>query len=70
METKSESTKRLKKSANRFKEYIVDCIYNTDYNPVTLITSECKLRFLHETFVSEYGWNIERIGDCNAFREW
>lgn len=29
-----------------------------------------KVYFLHEIFVSEYGYNIRRMGEYNAFKEW
>ena len=70
METKSESTKRFREAADRFKEYFVSCINNKGYSNVRLITTECKLKFLHDTFIREAGWNIERVGEQNAFREW
>lgn len=53
------------------KQYILDAIdgepyeqtfYDNDYHG--------KLEFLKSTFKAEYGHMIERVGACNAMKEW
>ena len=55
--------------------YILDCIDSsgyggTDGEALKLETDSQKLRFLRETFESEYGWNIKRVGEFKALTEW
>lgn len=52
------------------KAYILDCIDASGYREDEPETPEDKLKFLKDTFYVEYGWNVERIGECNAVREW
>jgi len=49
--------------------YILDCIDASDYG-FAPATDADKLAFLSETFHSEYGWSIERLGAIKAFAEW
>ncbi len=51
------------------KKYIIDCIDSTNYDMETNTDME-KLTFLYETFHAEAGWNIERVGERNAFKNW
>lgn len=50
-------------------EYILNSIDGEGYG-VTLITPEDKLRFVIDTFRSEYNWAIKRYGEYRAFTEW
>jgi len=53
------------------KEYIIECISSDGYDvDIEMSVTTDKLRFLYDTFKAEYGWNIERIGEMAAFREW
>lgn len=49
--------------------YILNAIDCEGYN-VECNTPEQKLQFLYDTFKSEYGWNISRMGTQRAFAEW
>ncbi len=49
--------------------YIIKSINPENYDVVARGTAK-KLQFLHDTFVKEAGWNIERVGEVNAFKEW
>lgn len=59
-------TKELTAKAYR---YILDSIDSEAYDVVTTSNQE-KLQFLYDTFVSEHGYNIERIGHYKAFTNW
>lgn len=50
-------------------EYILNSIDGEGYG-VTLITPEDKLKFVLDTFRSEYMWSIKRYGEYRAFTEW
>lgn len=60
---------KLKEHVNA---YIIDCIDGQGYDLPgdALITTEGKLRFLHDTFLKEYGWHVARYGKQNAFKEY
>lgn len=63
-------TKRQKLDRN-VKEYILGAIDAQGYNIEPLPTTDKeKLQFLYNTFISEYGWAIERYGEQRAFMEW
>ena len=49
--------------------YILDRIDSTDYG-VQCNTDRERITFLMNTFKKEYGFMIERIGECKAFKEW
>lgn len=49
--------------------YILDAIDGEGYGKTFANDTE-KLQFLADTFMSEYGWEINRIGYLNAFKEW
>lgn len=49
--------------------YILDAIDADGYD-VTPTTEAEKLAFLRDTFLSEKGWHIERVGKYKAFEEW
>jgi len=53
----------------RIKVYILSQIDGEGYD-VTTETTEQKIKFLHDTFYAEYGWNVERIGEQSALREY
>lgn len=40
------------------------------YEDADQLTTEEKIARLHEVFLSEYGWQVERIGKQAAIREW
>lgn len=53
------------------KEYIINSISPDGYvAPITVNTTEGKLKFLYNTFKNEYGWAIARYGEVGAMREW
>lgn len=49
--------------------YILQAI-DTDGYDVEVNTPEEKLQFLRNTFVSEYGWHIQQVGEINALTGW
>lgn len=56
--------------SNRFYDKkILDSIDGSNYGK-NLKTDKEKLEFLKETFKSEYGFNIQRMGERKAFSEW
>lgn len=51
--------------------YILNAIDAEGYDLQKLPETDTeKLQFLADTFKSEYGWMIERVGGQNAMREW
>lgn len=62
-------TKQQIKQKKFIQDYIIDCIDAEGYgdNPQT---TEAKLKFLHNTFMNEYGWAIARYGKPQAYTEW
>lgn len=66
MTTKRISTKELNEKVYK---YILQSIDGEGYD-VDLRTDEERIRFLFNTFFSEYGYNIDRYGMQGAFREW
>lgn len=52
------------------KRYIIDQIDSSSYLENELTTDEEKIRFLRDTFYSEYGWAVPRMGEQDALREW
>lgn len=52
------------------QSYILHSIVSEDYNNKPLKGYKNKLKFLYETFKSEYGFNIQRYGEVGSFREW
>lgn len=61
--------------SEKYAGYIISCINSEGYDVFSdsLNTPEAKLRFLHDTFVSEYwhDYNKKRyVTKQNAFREW
>lgn len=52
------------------KQYIVERIDNSGYSDTQLGTRGEKVRFLYDTFKSEYGHNIARMGEQKAFASW
>lgn len=51
------------------KRYIISQIDADGYddNPETV---DEKIKFLHNIFLAEYGWCVDRIGPQDALREW
>ena len=61
---------RLTKENNeKIKKYIFSIIDGENYN-VTFKNDKEKLQFVYDTFVKEYGHEIERRGPLGAFSEW
>ena len=52
------------------KLYIISCITSEGYNVVEPVTNQEKIDFLRSTFNNEYGFNIARMGEQNALKEW
>jgi len=52
------------------KNYILDRIDNDGYSDKELVSNEDKIKFLKNTFYAEYGWMVERSGECKALSEW
>lgn len=52
------------------KQYILDSIDNSGYSDTPLLTNAERIAFLADTFQSEYGWQIKRVGQSVALREW
>lgn len=63
-----ETTKRMNLDKVA-KSYILDAIDGDAYDAV-LNTDAERVQFLLNTFRNEYGYMIERVGFCNALREW
>ena len=59
-----------KKLDQQVKQYIIDCIDNSGYGGEYLGGDHLKIKFLRDTFYSEYGWAVERMGEQNALKEW
>jgi hypothetical protein len=51
------------------KRYILSNVDGSNYG-VNPTTTEDKIKFLHDTFYSEYGWAVERMGEQKALAEW
>jgi hypothetical protein len=51
------------------KAYILNCIDGSGYDR-DLTTDYGRLKFLVETFDSEYQWHIKQVGPQKAFSEW
>ncbi len=61
---------RLTKKQNKtINQYIISCIDSEPYGVQTNTDKE-KLVFLYETFLAEYGYNIERVGLHKAFYDY
>lgn len=54
----------------KVKLYIYHSIDNSGYSDQPLNTVGDRVRFLHDTFKSEYQWEIDRIGELEALKEW
>jgi hypothetical protein len=52
------------------KAYIIDQIDNSGYSEQVLITDSDKVQFLHDTFMSEYGWRVSQVGQIKALSDW
>jgi hypothetical protein len=51
------------------KQYILDCIDGSGYDADPQTDTE-KVKFLHDTFYAEYGYNVDRVGENQALIEW
>ena len=54
----------------KVKRYILDNIDSDCYREEPVTTTAEKIAFLHETFMAEYGWAVDRYGRNGALREW
>jgi hypothetical protein len=52
------------------KAYLISCIDASGYDGPEPTTDAEKVRFLYDTFVSEYGWNLQRLGLVKALAEY
>lgn len=54
------------------KAHILESINDDGYANILIdgASDESKLRFLYQTFISEYRWAISRYGEQGAFKEW
>ncbi len=52
------------------KLYLISCITSEGYDVIEPVTNQEKIDFLRNTFNSEYGFNIARMGEQNALKEW
>lgn len=59
-----------KQSYHVIENYILDSIDSSGYDDLPRPFVEDKLRFLKETFYSEYGWHIKQVGELEALRQW
>lgn len=70
---KKYTTKELNK---KVQEYILNCISAEGYEDalgcqLELGDTTSQLEFLYNTFISEYGWAVERYGStAKAFEQW
>jgi len=53
----------------KVKHYILDCIDASVYDMDPQTDAE-KIQFLYDTFISIYGWTLERMDIQSALREW
>jgi hypothetical protein len=51
------------------KQLILDSIDGSDYGVITNTDAQ-KIKFLKDTFESEYGWAVSRMGKQKAIEEW
>lgn len=51
------------------KQYILDNIDGDNYG-IELSTDAERIQFLHDTFYTEYGWMVDRVGESKALTEW
>lgn len=54
----------------KVKRYILDNIDSDCYREEPATTTAEKIAFLHEIFMAEYGWAVERYGRSRALKEW
>ncbi|QHZ59782.1 hypothetical protein HWD03_gp102 [Alteromonas phage vB_AmeM_PT11-V22] len=53
-----------------FKSIILQVCDNESYNDQVLTTEAEKIQFLKDTFYSELGWSVERVGLRQACQNW
>lgn len=51
------------------KQYILDGVDGSGYDRDPQTDAD-KVRFLRETFYAEYGWQVAKLGEVAALREW
>jgi hypothetical protein len=61
---------KAEKLDKHVKAYILANIDASSYGIDTYLTDAQKVKFLFDTFMAEYGWQIERLGQAGALREW
>ena len=57
------------KTSKDFKLALLETVDGDGYG-VELKTQKDKRNFLRDTFISEYGWAVERMGSKAAIKEW
>lgn len=60
----------MTKSYTQENTYIIESIDNSGYSENVLETDKDKLKFLRDTFLAEYGWNIKQDGELKALQNW
>jgi hypothetical protein len=55
---------------DKVRDYILSNIDNSGYDDKPLPHIENKLQFLHDTFMSEYGHNVPKMGMTRALESW
>lgn len=63
-------TTTTQSTAAKVSNYILNAIDSQGYSSTHADTKQGKLQFLYETFKSEYGFQIKRLGEQNAMAEW
>ena len=56
--------------AKVFKMYILENLDFSDYDDISPITIEEKIRSLESVFMIELGFMVERVGRIEALKEW
>jgi hypothetical protein len=64
---------RFNTNTKEFKEkvfnYIIGCV-NTNDTELVITSEQHKVYFVLETFKTEYGWYVKKVGKQKAFAEW
>lgn len=53
----------------QIQEYILNSIDGSGYSKI-LNTNREKIQFIKDTFLSEYGHNLKKLGAVNCLKEW
>jgi len=61
---------KAEKLDKHVKAYILDNIDASGYGIDTYLTDAQKVKFLFDTFMADYGRQVEKLGQAGALREW